>query len=236
MSSVRCVFLITLAACAVEVGGAADEGVNAEDVQGTAQMLWTGWGPLDDQANIVGIARAPIFGAKPYLWYDDGTGCRGTSQSYNVCGESTYNYSAPGSFSSIRAVAIAQDTSHVYAWYSDSTVSQGTSTNFSAYNGKLSFGRPAKPGGGLFSMSELVDADHNGSNGWVYYFWLSGGTLYRTLGTSRDADSHSSAQIVTWSAEDGTIRGISFLANWIEAWYSSGWVNVSNSSLNLAQE
>jgi hypothetical protein len=241
---VHCLLSLTAGACALEVSEPLNEGVavdGLDQVQTTAQGLWYNWGPLTnpDEADIVGIARTynddnmGDESERPYAWYTDGTVCKGHHNGNNLCAAEEYTYTAPGSFSSIRGVAIAADTSHVYAWYSDSTVSEGTSWNLSYYSGgKRSFARPVKPGGGLFSMSELVEADHN-HNGWVYYFWLSGSTLYRTLGTSRNAEAHSSAQIVTW-ATSKTIRGISFDDWKIETWYSDGTKNSSSNSLNLA--
>ena len=213
-----------------------------ENIASVREQIWIGWGTNSqmDIGKIVGISRASQQ-MKPYAWDSTGFVCRGLAWGTDVCGETRYPYSAPGAFTSIVAVATANGSNHVYAWYSDSKVSQGTSDNLSAFNGKVTFSRPTKPGGGQFAMTDLIEADVSG-NGQVYYYWKLGSKVYRTTGTSNNGGINSGAAQVTVSPDDGDIVGISFGgidvdtgARPVETWYADGWYNQSTSSLNLAQ-
>jgi hypothetical protein len=84
-------------------------------------------------------------------------------------------------------------------------------------------------------MSELLEVD-NSDNGQWYYYWQSGGTVYRTTGTSVSGGSVSGAAAVTVTGS--AIRGIAFDSSSparVYTFYSGGSLNVSMSSLNLAQ-
>jgi hypothetical protein len=199
-----------------------------ENIDQVEQEVFSGWTPGNSMT--VGMA---IFGANTYQWLQTQSVCRGPSS--NPCSGTSSAYGTPDSTSNIMGVGIAKNTSHVYAWFADSTVSEGTSTNLSFYHAKQAFTRPSKVGGGLFAMSALIEVDNSDNGSW-YYYWQDGGTVYRTVGTSTNASSVSSATAVTTSGTP--IVGIAFDSNIparIYTFYSSGSLNVSTSSLNLAQ-
>jgi hypothetical protein len=244
-----------VAGCALDTEGEFDS--DAAGSSGTEQQaVWrSGWQPTEWASQVVGMTyqtiHSPLY---VYTWYDDGWVCRGNVQigsvkGTNLCNNSMYQYSAPNNdFKAIRGVGMARNTERMYYWYADSTLSRGTSDNATAYSGKLPFARAAKPGGGTFSMNELIEVD-NSPNGQWYFYWksASNGIVYRTTGTSDDADSNSGAQQVTVSSTHGYIVGIAFNEWWycpsgctvhntpILTWYSDGTVNESTTSLNLAQ-
>jgi hypothetical protein len=245
----------TILGCAVDSVGSGSDLGDAIEVTGKEQQeVWRSpWSPSEWATSTVGMSHyCPSSTCKIYAWYDDGWVCRGnvtigSLPTHDVCSDAMYVYSAPdGNFAAIRGVGIAQNTSQVYAWYSDSTYTRGTSGNLTQYANKFAFSRPNKPGGGTFSMSELIEVD-NSLNGQWYYYWKVGGTVYRTTGTSADGDEFSQAATVSVSSNHGSIVGIGFNV-WFDcgslpcvqnspivAWYSDGFFNQSTSSSNLNQ-
>ncbi len=230
----------------ISCAGVADPSGEDGPTQESQQAVWdSSWVPTQWANQMVGVGNHPsfTFNQPTWTWYNDGTVCRGYGLA-DLCSHSSYEYSAPdNNFNAIRAVGIANNNSHVYAWYSNGTVSHGHSSNLTAYNTNgvpRTFYPPAKPGGGFFAMSALVEAD-NSPNGHWYYYWKSGSILYRTTGDSEHGDSHTLAKPVTVSTLHGgidAIVGIAFVPgnpNTINTWYADGYVNMSTDSLNLAQ-
>lgn len=189
--------------------------------------------------NIKGFGMTdPGTSKRVYMWLDDGYYCFGDTG--NPCLD-RYSYSSGvKNPSEISAVGIARNTNHVYAFYSDSSVSQGTPDNLTFYsNGTIPFKRPFVFGSATtrFSMSQLVEADNSDNGQWYYYWGGSDGRLYRTVGTSNDASSASSAQVVT-APRWGNIVGIAFGTGHpasVYTFYNNGHYNVSTTSLNLDQ-
>ncbi|HKO51608.1 MAG TPA: hypothetical protein VJV79_28055 [Polyangiaceae bacterium] len=189
--------------------------------------------------NIRGFGMTdPGHSKRVYMWLDDGNYCHGDTG--NPC-LSRYSYSSGTKNPwEISAIGIARNTNHVYTFYSDSTVSEGTPDNLTFYsNGTAPFRRPFVYGSLVtrFSMSQLVEADNSDNGQWYYYWGGDDGRLYRTVGTSRDASSAASAQVVTapsWRSIVGIAFGTGHPAS-VYTFYNSGRYNVSTTSLNLDQ-
>lgn len=223
-------------------GGSTEDLAGVDEEVGLLQeALWKTWSASSQNPNqAVGMAiidppSVPDVPQKLYMWLNTGVVCRGSDVSPCL---DTYNYSAPGNdFAAIRAVGIAKNTGQTYAWYSDSTVSRGSSDNLTAHNGKLAFTRAANPGGGLFTMNQLVEVDNSDNGSWYYYWLDAGGVVWRTTGTSGNSQSHSTAVQVT-SPFTASIVGIAFgstVPAELYTYYNDGWLNISTSSLNLSQ-
>jgi hypothetical protein len=226
--AILCVCLLGATACSMETDG-------EEGLESLTENVWTTWNPHSQAGNTVGMAIAQKTGSA-YQWLTGGTVCRGTAA--DPCGGTSYAYSAPNNcYTCISGVGIAKNTNHVYAWYSDGTVSQGSSDNLTAHNGKLAFTRPAKPSGGTFSMSQLIEVDNSDNGDW-YYYWLDGSIVYRTTGASNNGSSSSTAQQVTVTSPS-SIVGIAFGTGSpasVITFFSNGNRNISTSSLNLVQQ
>ena len=241
-----------LVGCSAEVGtSAGDEGVQStgEPIQG---LTWIGaHSPKATRGGILAISRAP--GYVPYVWYDDGWACRGSSDFWqnpdNLCAVAPWTFSSGGrSRSDIRAIGISQSDSLVYTWYNSpdsitgGRVSRGTSDNLTAgWSGDLlPFWPSHLPGtvpalGLFFTMDQLLEADIS-PNGQCYYYWQRDNVVYLSVGTSQTSDQYQLPRVVTTApVGDFPIMGISFGGAYVETWYGSGKRNVSTSSLNLFQ-
>jgi hypothetical protein len=187
-----------LSACALDAGKAvpADESVGhvSQPVE-----TWT-WMPHPEMGRTIGIAD--ITGPPPsttvaYQWFDTGRVCVGPRADICYIKET---YIAPNNdFAAIRGIGVAKNTGRVYTWYADGKVSAGTYKNLTAYNSKTLFNVPSKPGGGVFTMDELIEVD-NSDNGEWYYYWrdaaATDGRIYRTTGTSVTPTAYTGLTLV----------------------------------------
>lgn len=236
-----------------------------DGIESTQQEIWkASWSGRGDGDIPMGIARTK--NGRPYAWYKSGWACYGKElfpSAENICATKEFQFYVPPGRTpkDIRASAIKKDNSHVVTWYnngtSDGAYTSGTSSQLDAYSTQTLFHPATKPGGGTFSMDQLIDADHNGADGRYYYYWSTSGCpqgvdpgcqpalVYRTIGTVDRADAYSPATPVTIPvpAVHGGIRGISInnfgvapimITSYI-AYYADGFMNISTSSLNLAQ-
>jgi hypothetical protein len=255
--------VLSLVGCTAEIGDPSEEPIDG--IETTQQEIWKATWTGRSNEEVVGISRT--LGGRPYAWYATGWVCRGNESAYggppaeNLCANSSYKFYVPPGYSpkDIRGVAIKKNNNRVITWYRDSTFTSGTSDQLDAYSTNTAFHPPTKPGGGTFSMNQLLDADH-GVDEKYYYYWindcntalnpgcnpLATPVVYRTIGSAADADEFGSATPVTmptpFNAHGSVVgtsmhalfAGIYFNSYWL-TYYSDGFVNVSTSSTNLAQ-
>jgi len=214
--------------CTVEVGEEEPTG----NVEQESNVTWT---THSLSSLTVGMALSDGEG---FQWLSNSVGCRSSALS-DPCGGTAFFYSVPGNdFAAIRGIGRAKNTGHIFAWYSDSTVTEGTASNFTAFSGhKNPFAAGLRHNrNALFSMDELVEVD-NSDNGLWYYYWRdsSDNTFWRTTGTSVNA-GNTAAQ-VTVSGSHGQIVGIAFGPGSpapVETFYADGTLNISHTSLDIA--
>lgn len=190
-----------------------------------------GWSPPYNQK--FKIARNPTL--SPYIWRDNqgpalstGKVCRGAASTWNfdlACDTYTlpYNPTTGRQYVNrdIAAIAIAQNTSHVFTWWSDGYVSEGTSVNLGYYDGASGPRAFVAP----YPLNTLIDADVS-PNGQVYYYWYPPcscqlhGITRVTYGSSTNAGTIAGSDIVNTDPYT-TLVSISFLRtpNRVEGWF-----------------
>jgi hypothetical protein len=247
------------------------EGDPSEMVETETQEIWkASWSPTNRVKELLGVARTSA--GRPYAWFQNGsnlpTVCYGPTTEQPtadaLCASSEKVFTAPLPVKQIRAIAIKQDNSRVVTWYANTSspttgwYSAGNSTDLDYTTGLTVFTPATKPGGGLFSMDLLIDADHHYGDGRYYYYWSTNtctvtnptcdiGKVYRSVGSLTDADAYSAATEVKVPAFSPTSHqslvgvatwrwNLGFTSiNYFIGYYHDGFVNVSSSSVDFTQ-